>query len=85
MKPDDGGQAFPHFYVWDRERREQISVDNGMTLRDWFAGRALAGMLSDPTVGNPDDREDSVVDAELASCAYAMADAMLAERSKDKV
>jgi hypothetical protein len=45
-----------------------------MTLRDWFAGQALAGMLADP--------------ANIGSCqvnaeaAYKLADAMLAEREK---
>ena len=41
----------------------------GMTLRDWFAGQALATIHSGP------------MDA-VAGLAYAMADAMLAERAK---
>jgi hypothetical protein len=44
-----------------------------MTLRDYFAGQALAGMLADPNVGTAEA---------TAECAYHMADAMLAGRVK---
>lgn len=47
---------------------------DGMTLRDWFAGQALTGWMHD---GLPRDRDDVV-----ARECYAMADAMLAERSR---
>lgn len=43
------------------------------TLRDWFAGQALSGMSDD---GNDWCASD------YARWAYALADAMLAERSK---
>lgn len=49
----------------------------GMTLRDWFAGQALVGLLaSDPGSTTWE------VDAENA---YLAADAMLAARSKGEV
>jgi hypothetical protein len=44
-----------------------------MTLRDWFAGQALATLADCPT---PDLVENAAV------MAYALADAMLAERTK---
>jgi len=46
----------------------------GMTLRDWFAGQALAGLMARP--GDPGRY------AECATVMYMIADAMLAERSK---
>ena len=45
----------------------------GMTLRDWFAGQALA-ILGDPSV-------DAGYEA-VAACVYKFADAMLKERAK---
>lgn len=47
----------------------------GMYLRDWFAGQALAGMLSNPGRVGDFARRDS-----LTSEAYHWADAMLSER-----
>lgn len=47
----------------------------GMTLRDYFAARAMSGILTTPTEGELDPTV-------LASMAYEYADAMLAERQK---
>jgi len=51
--------------------------ENGMDLRDWFAGGAMRGFCS--TLVGQDDAPKYAV---LARDAYAMADAMLAERSR---
>lgn len=48
-------------------------LQEGMTLRDYFAGQALAGMLADYQC-NPQP-------AEAAQVAYGYADAMLADRA----
>lgn len=67
---DKGPRAFPisadEFY------------DRGMTLRDWFAGQALAGFLA--AHGGPGVDIASSNDA--AEAAYDYADAMLRERKK---
>ena len=47
--------------------------EDGMTLRDYFAGQALAGYLADGVVSEPQH---------CAEFAYRMADAMLAERGE---
>ena len=47
----------------------------GMSLRDWFAGMALQGQLSDSYV-RPESKQ------ELAENCYSWADAMLTEREK---
>ena len=55
---------------------------DGMTLRDWFAGQALTGLVQKP-YGEPGEwsLDES---AEYTACAaYAFADAMLSERTPD--
>lgn len=84
MAINDGGPAFPRPDVtWsDAERLTGTQGHPGMSLRDWFAGQALAG----GTVFFGDDWADrSVWDSELiAKQAYMIADAMLAERESDQ-
>jgi hypothetical protein len=49
----------------------------GMTLRDWFAGMILSGILAGR------EQEYGIEDHEdIAEYAYKMADAMLKERNK---
>ena len=68
-KPNDGGPAFP---CTDAKG----FVSEGMSLRDYFAGQAMAGQLADP---------DGEIDPKLiARWSYAYADAMLAEREKGR-
>lgn len=51
----------------------------GMTLRDYFAGKALKGMLASEIGEKP---QNLVSEKELSIVAYRIADAMLLERSK---
>lgn len=48
----------------------------GMTLRDWFAGQAVSGLLASEAGIAPYSQDWA------AERAYLIADAMLAERSK---
>jgi hypothetical protein len=66
---NDGGPAFPS--VGEGFGNPSYSAP-GMTLRDWFAGQALAGALADPTC--------DLSPIELAKKTYEFADAMLAAR-----
>jgi hypothetical protein len=55
----------------------------GMTLRDWFAGKALSGITADPETGadfDPDTDSWNRWAADIAEVAYGIADAMLAQR-----
>lgn len=65
-KIDDGGPAFP------RNAELGYRPHDGMSLRDYFAGQALAGLLANPNIGPRQGME-----AERAAMAYAQADAML--------
>lgn len=53
-----------------------MSTDRGMTLRDYFAAKAMQGMLSACTGWSESDQE------RLAKCSYKMADAMIKARDK---
>ena len=68
---NDGGPAFPHFQFTETGKVE-ILPQGGMSLRDWFAGQALAGMASRAPVGSKF--------SDYAMQAYFFADAMIAER-----
>lgn len=69
-KQDDGGPAFPG---------DGGSIFCGMSLRDWFAGQALAGILAGGFADTvPHDDANGGGDA--AGFAYQYADAMLARR-----
>lgn len=52
----------------------------GMSLRDWFAGQALAGLL--PEYLDRNGFGHATVGQNSAAHAYRIADAMLAERAK---
>ena len=80
---DDGGPAFP----MAGEQRYNDPVHGiikpsdiwgngfpGMTLRDYFAGQALAGVVSDGDSARPED---------IARWSYQYADAMLKVRGKE--
>jgi hypothetical protein len=55
----------------------------GMTLRDYFAAKALQGMFANPNDGHENydlSYEDYV--KEIARCSYKMADAMMKAREQ---
>jgi len=78
VSKNDGGPAFPAQPIMQLPRGDgTIMVDQGgMTLRDWFAGQALAGMLA-----NPAHRIDFKRAHDAGFC-YEVADAMLKERDR---
>lgn len=79
-KIDNSGQAFPsHPILYSSADAHQAQ---GMSLRDWFAGQALAGELAAEDMGEGAVLLRTKENAELmAARAYHMADAMLSARS----
>lgn len=67
--------AFP--FMWDAAHRPIFEKEQGMTLRDYFAAKAMQGMMGV-------DHEDYIpIHCEqLANQAYMFADAMLKAREK---
>ena len=73
----DGGAAFP---AGAYDSTDQcMAWQDGMTLRDYFAGQALAGLLA--SYANPGANCAPTSDV-AANESYAYADAMLAERER---
>lgn len=87
-EPKNGGPAFPLPDDDDRDCLGRFeSGYGGMSLRDWFAGRVCAALMTttsaDTGFPNPDYREhqdDQTVAERIASISYRMADAMLKAR-----
>lgn len=70
----NGGLAFPgNFMAIDG------SYDTGMSLRDWFAGQALAATLPEAIHFNCPEASPM---PSAARMAYELADAMLAAREE---
>lgn len=69
MAKDDGGPAFPFPVLHGSD------APKGMTLRDYFAAKAMQGIVS--AYGDPAGLSERIADQ-----AYWIADAMIAERAK---
>lgn len=67
---DDGGTAFPRTIQRWNDTFESV---DGMSLRDWFAGQALTGLLT---------RGPGVEMSSRCQQAYNYADAMIDFRKK---
>jgi hypothetical protein len=75
---DDGGPAFPAADM-------RIHGTYGMTLRDWFAGQALASVMGTAeNMGQATTEERRMLWAQLSGILYEVADAMLAARKEPK-
>lgn len=86
-KIDNGGPAFP---VLDLSKTQE----RGLSLRDWFAGQALAALIAkapltctgenDPLGGLPitQNQADEIAES-MAVSAYEYADAMIAASRKE--
>jgi hypothetical protein len=72
-KINDGGPAFP--MPASEHSQGGHFEQEGMSLRDWFAGQALIGLMEYATIEQPGNA------AALAKFAYDHADAMLAVRT----
>jgi hypothetical protein len=73
MSKDNGGPAYPT--TPDNSLRFTIESGAGMTLRDYFAAKAMQGMLAGHVeMFGPADK--------LVETAFKLADAMIAGRAK---
>ena len=75
MSNDNGGPAFP-VNTENKHEAGACFPHEGMTLRDYFAAKAMQGMITGTHMWADHEDED------LARSAYDFADAMIAERNK---
>ncbi len=79
MSNKTGGPAFPYSRVHKGEKENQIVDSQGMTLRDYFAAKAMQSALLASKPENPVERMD-IYTQSVAEISYEMADAMLRVR-----
>lgn len=85
MSKNDGGPAFPLADSNAEYANTSRQGCNGMTLRDYFAAKALMAFIGNMELARAIARPEmnnSQADAAMAKAAYAQADAMLLERAK---
>lgn len=71
MSKETGGPAFPASYYTDDG---EWAKRDGMTLRDYFAAKAMQGLLA--------DHSNNMYIEDLVKLAYEYADAMLKARKQ---
>lgn len=76
MTKENGGAAFPVAAGPGQQ------FTQGMSLRDWFAGQAMAAITGSSKSGGWNIGNQGADNATIANAAYVIADAMLAEREK---
>lgn len=75
-KINNGGQAFPSGF-FENEKNQVDALHKGMTLRDYFAAKAMQGLC----VGRSHTQLKGHAKAS-ADAAYELADAMLRARGE---
>lgn len=77
MNKDTGGAAFPVGIAADS--KQDGWLNEGMSLRDFFAAKAMQGLLANSTIPSDFNGEDEATKW-LAKVSYLTADAMLEAR-----
>jgi hypothetical protein len=80
MITNTGGPAFPE--LKQDERWKTLSVTSGMTLRDYFAAKAMQGLLANPKLQDQIIKEGGAFGGWVEHSAYGWADAMLEARKQ---
>ena len=77
-KINNGGQAFPSGFV-ENEKDQIDALHKGMTLRDYFAAKAMQGLVA--SCNNQDRLEGILGFRKISEAAYVAADSMLKARN----
>jgi hypothetical protein len=78
---DNGGSAFPSEQHECLDGSWNQTYDCGMSLRDWFAGQALMGLVAGMGENERADTLDEVLGGKrISKAAFMYADAMILAR-----
>lgn len=75
---NDGGPAFPRS---SQGPSGDLDMTFGMSRRDYFAAKAMQGMLSSNATTPPHMKDNDIFEA-VSKSAFKIADAMIAEGDK---
>ena len=78
MSTEDGGPAFPQNDLSNYNIGPSDVCNEGMSLRDWFAGQIAAQTVARSSA--PTEEQLPEMFAKVARLSYQMADAMIAAR-----
>ena len=84
----DGGQVYPSFNIMTYEGKgmESMNSNGGMSRRDWLAGLAMQGFISNTNIiefrNLMDILEEKKEGPSLSDACYKIADAIIAESNK---
>jgi len=73
-------KAFP----WSIDNGESVRGEKGMDLRDYFAAKAMQGLIDSKIVMEVCDEYEVELPLLIATMCYDMADAMMKERDRVK-
>ena len=80
--PNDGGPAFPRTGFWSSETQGfDCEPKEGMTLRDYFAAKAMGAYLSMDKTSASISR-DIITSLDMAGSCYEWADLMIIARDR---
>jgi len=82
---ENGGPAFPQTNVKIGSDPQSVFMSGGMSLRDWFAGMALSGMMKSveaKILNAMLEKEIKLTWVNASVLAYKLSDAMIKERGK---
>jgi len=82
---NDGGPAFP-IPLESGQTWQAMGLCDGMTLRDYFAAKAMQGFCANPAVFAHNDRSGwglvNCTESQLVDICYGMAGLMIEQRGK---
>lgn len=80
---DNGGPAFPQHVLNPTPESYSVAANNGMSLLDWFAGQALAGLVAHEQAYIGMSKSQAIARVEdMAYGCYVMARAMIDAKTK---